>query len=124
MRTGAGYRDSLRDGRNVWVTGEGRVADVTTHPATSAMVDEYPRWYDRHFDLDWQDILLTERDTFVELHPLAFEVTRTSAHLQRLGKALKAMLFSSGGNMTHNPGYGALIALGLVNHLTAMRNLV
>ena len=47
MRTGADYRDSLRDGRNVWVLGEGQVADVTTHPATSAMVEEYVRWYDR-----------------------------------------------------------------------------
>ena len=88
------------------------------------MVDEYARWYDRHFDPDWQDILLTARDTFGELRPLAFELPRSSAHLQPLDKALKAMLFSSGGNMTHNPGYGALIALGLVNHLTAMRNFV
>ena len=41
MRTGAEYREALRDGRRVWVLGEGRVEDVTTHPATSAMVEEY-----------------------------------------------------------------------------------
>lgn len=86
------------------------------------MVDEYARWYDRHFDPDWHDILLTEPGTFGELRPLAFEVPKISAHLQHLGKAIKAMFFSSGGNMTHNPGYGALIALGLVNHLTALNN--
>ena len=56
-RTGADYRDALRDGRNVWVLGEGRVEDVTTHPATSAMVEEYVAWYDRHLDPAWQDIL-------------------------------------------------------------------
>ena len=50
MRTGAEYRESLRDGRNVWVTGEGAVDDVTTHPATSAMVKECVAWYGRHFD--------------------------------------------------------------------------
>jgi hypothetical protein len=38
MRTGAEYREALRDGRNVWVMGEGKIADVTTHPATRAMV--------------------------------------------------------------------------------------
>ena len=59
MRTGADYRESLRDGRDVWVLGEGSVADVTTHPATSAMVDEYVAWYDRHFDPEWQEVLLT-----------------------------------------------------------------
>lgn len=50
MRTGADYRQSLRDGRRVWVMGEGQVEDVTTHPATHAMVEEYAAWYDRHLD--------------------------------------------------------------------------
>jgi aromatic ring hydroxylase len=84
------------------------------------MVDEYVRWYDRHFDPEWRDILLTGPDAIGEGRPLAFEVPKTSAHLQRLGKALKAVLFASGGNMTHSPGYGALIALGLLNHLAAL----
>ena len=53
MRTGADYRQSLRDGRRVWVMGEGQVEDVTTHPATHAMVEEYAAWYDRHLDPAW-----------------------------------------------------------------------
>jgi hypothetical protein len=53
MRTGAEYREALRDGRRVWVLGEGLVEDVTTHPATSAVVEEYALWYDRHFDPAW-----------------------------------------------------------------------
>ena len=32
MRTGVDYKESLRDGRDVWVVGEGAVADVTTQP--------------------------------------------------------------------------------------------
>jgi len=35
MRTGAGYKESLRDERDVWVLGEGAVHDVTTDPSTS-----------------------------------------------------------------------------------------
>ena len=61
MRTGADYRESLRDGRRVWVLGEGLIEDVTTHPATRAMVDEYVAWYDRHSDPAWQDTLFTPR---------------------------------------------------------------
>ena len=59
MRTGSEYRDALHDGRRVWVMGEGLVEDVTVHPATRPMVDEYAAWYDRHHDPAWQDVLLT-----------------------------------------------------------------
>jgi aromatic ring hydroxylase len=54
MRTGAEYREALRDGRRVWVIGEGLIDDVTVHPATRATVDEYAAWYDRHFDPEWR----------------------------------------------------------------------
>ena len=84
MRTGAEYRESLRDGRDVWVLGEGAVRDVTTHPSTSAMVNEYAAWHDRHFDPDWQDILLTPSDGSDQRHPLAFTPPKTSADLRRL----------------------------------------
>ena len=62
MRTGEEYREALCDGRRVWVMGEGWVEDVTTHPATRAMVDEYAIWYDRHLDPEWQDLLLAPPD--------------------------------------------------------------
>ena len=122
MRTGADYKESLRDGRDVWVVGEGAVADVTTHPATSAMVNEYVAWYDRHFDPDWQDILLTPPDSNGQRHPLALTAPKTSADLKRLGKAISSVHFVTGGNMTHTPGYGALIALGMLNVLKRLNN--
>ena len=122
MRTGADYKESLRDGRDLWVMGEGAVADVTTHPSTSAMVDEYVAWYDRHFDADWQDILLTPSDGNGQRHPLALTPPKTSADLRRLGKAVAAVHFVTGGNMTHTPGYGALIALGMLNVLKRLNN--
>lgn len=122
MRTGAEYKASLRDGRNVWVVGEGPVADVTTHPATSAMVSEYVAWYDRHFDPEWRDTLLTPADSAGERHPVAFAPPRTADDLRRLGKAISAVHYLTGGNMTHTPGYGALIALGMVNVLKRLNN--
>ena len=38
IRTGEQYRESLRDGRQVWINGE-KVKDVTTHPAFKPIVD-------------------------------------------------------------------------------------
>jgi len=45
LRTGAQYRDSLKDGRNIWINGE-RVKDVTQHPAFKPIVDIRARIYD------------------------------------------------------------------------------
>ena len=122
MRTGADYKESLRDGRDVWVMGEGAVADVTTHPSTAAMVEEYVAWYDRHFAPDWQDILLTTADGNGRRHPLALTPPKASEDLRRLGKQISAVHFVTGGNMTHTPGYGALIALGMMNSLKRLNN--
>ena len=72
MRTGNHYRESLRDGRKVWVLGMGDVEDVTTHPATAGMVKEYAAWYDRHLDPEWQERLLAPADSKHAGVPVAF----------------------------------------------------
>jgi aromatic ring hydroxylase len=108
MRTGGEYRDALRDGRRVWVMGEGLVEDVTLHPATRPMVDEYVAWYDRHQDPAWQDVVLTPTRA-----PWAFALPRSSADLRAMGRSYSATIFPTAGNMTHTPGYGNLIALGI-----------
>jgi 4-hydroxyphenylacetate 3-monooxygenase len=45
LRTGAEYRESIRDGRAVWIDGE-RVEDVTAHPAFKPIIDIRSRMYD------------------------------------------------------------------------------
>ncbi|MGE0717653.1 MAG: 4-hydroxyphenylacetate 3-hydroxylase family protein [Alphaproteobacteria bacterium] len=45
IRTGEQYRQSIRDGREVYIDGE-RVADVTQHPAIRPLVDIRARIYD------------------------------------------------------------------------------
>jgi 4-hydroxyphenylacetate 3-monooxygenase len=45
IRTGQQYRDSIRDGRQVWINGE-RVRDVTVHPMFRPLVDVRARIYD------------------------------------------------------------------------------
>jgi 4-hydroxyphenylacetate 3-monooxygenase len=45
IRTGNEYRAGLRDGREIWIDGEG-VCDVTEHPAVKLVVDLKARMYD------------------------------------------------------------------------------
>src|SRR5919106_864437 len=121
MRTGAEYREALRDGRRVWVMGEGLVEDVTLHPATRPMVEEYVAWYDRHLDPEWQDVVLTPPDARGERTPWAFALPRGSADLRAMGRSYSATIFLTAGNMTHTPGYGNLIALGILDAVRQRR---
>jgi 4-hydroxyphenylacetate 3-monooxygenase len=109
MRTGADYRNSLRDGRRVFILGEGQVDDVTTHPSTRAMVEHYVAWYDRHADPAWKDTL------FGPGGAVDYLVPRTSDDLVRMGRCFSATTFLGAGNITHTPAYGHLIALGVLH---------
>jgi aromatic ring hydroxylase len=115
MRTGAEYREALRDGRNVWVLGEGPIDDVTVHPATRAVVEEYVAWYDRHFDAKWQDTLLTPPNAKGDRSPWGYVLPKSAEDLRRMGRCFSATTFLSAGNLTHTPAYGQLIALGVLS---------
>ncbi|HEY0203430.1 MAG TPA: 4-hydroxyphenylacetate 3-hydroxylase family protein [Acetobacteraceae bacterium] len=56
IRTGAQYRDSIRDGREVYVNGE-RVRDVTVHPMFKPLVDIRADIYDMAHDPATRDIM-------------------------------------------------------------------
>ena len=60
LRTGDDYRESLRDGRAVWIDGE-RVKDLPGHPAFKPIVDIRARVYDMQQEEKYRD-LMTYRD--------------------------------------------------------------
>ena len=120
MRTGGDYRKALRDGRKVWVMGEGWAEDVTAHPATRAMVEEYALWYDRHLDGAWQKLLLAPSNADGARIPWAYVLPRSADELIGMGRSFAKTTFLSAGNITHTPAYGNLIAMGV---LTAAQTL-
>jgi aromatic ring hydroxylase len=110
MRTGAEYREAMRDGRRVWIMGEGPVDDLTTHPATAAMVEEYVRWYDQLRNPAWAGRAISPAQI-----PWAYTLPQSAADLAGMGRYFAATLFESAGNITHTPAYGNLIAMGVMN---------
>jgi 4-hydroxyphenylacetate 3-monooxygenase len=60
--TGAEYRESLRDGREVYIDGE-RVADVTIHPGFRNSVRSMSRLYDALHDPEKRELLTCQTDT-------------------------------------------------------------
>ncbi len=56
IRTGEQYKDSLRDGRQIYINGE-KVKDVTQHPQFKPIVDIRARLYDMQHQDDTKDIM-------------------------------------------------------------------
>ena len=115
LRTGAAYREALRDGRRVWIAGQGMTEDVATHPATRAVVDEHVAWYDRHFDPTWQDTMLSPPGEKRSRVPWGCVLPRSPDDLVGMGRSFSANAFLSAGNITHTPAYGQLIALEILS---------
>jgi aromatic ring hydroxylase len=109
MRSGADYKAALRDGRKVVIMGGGAIDDVTTHPATAAMVEQYAAWYDRHNDPEWAETLVSPNGA-----PWSFVVPRTVEDVVAIGRSITKTIFLSAGNITHTPHYGHLIAMGVL----------
>lgn len=61
IRTGAQYRESLQDGRVVFIDGE-RVEDVTIHPMLKPIIDLRAQIYDMQHAKDTQGIMTTMVD--------------------------------------------------------------
>jgi 4-hydroxyphenylacetate 3-monooxygenase len=96
IRTGDEYRESIRDGREVWVGGE-RVADVTVHPMFKPLVDVRARIYDMAHEAPSRDVLSYEDPATGERHAVALKLpfSREDWHAKR--RAVDTVLDEIGG---------------------------
>ena len=97
IRTGAEYRDSLRDGRLVFMNGA-RVADVTTHPMFRPLVDIRARIHDMAHEPATQALLAFDEDG--ERHAVANKLPRTQQDWWDKRAATDAVLEAIGGVVT------------------------
>ncbi|GAA1231177.1 4-hydroxyphenylacetate 3-monooxygenase, oxygenase component [Prauserella halophila] len=76
IRTGEEYRDSIRDGREVWMGNE-RVRDVTTHRAFKPIVDVRAHLYDMAHDSGTRDVMTYHDPDSGETNCIANRLPRT-----------------------------------------------
>ena len=98
IRTGAQYRDSLRDGRRVWIAGA-RVSDVTTHPMFRPLVDVRARIHDMQHDAAFRDVM-TYADADGERNPVAVKLPATQQDWHDKRRAVDCVLDEIGGVVT------------------------
>lgn len=97
IRTGEDYKNSIRDGREVYVNGE-KVADVTTHPQFKPLVDIRARIYDMAHDPATRDVMTVTQDGEVNAMGNALPYSQADWWAKR--RATDAVLEDVGGIVT------------------------
>src|SRR5260370_15659325 len=98
IRTGEQYRDSIRDGRQVWINGE-RVKDVPAHPMFRPLVDVRARIYDMQHDPQFAEGL-SYRGEADEVCAVTLKLPRTRADWHAKREAVEAVLNENGDAVT------------------------
>jgi 4-hydroxyphenylacetate 3-monooxygenase len=98
IRTGQQYRDSIRDGRQVWINGE-RVSDVTTHPMFRPLVDIRARMYDMQHEAQHAPVM-TYAEPDGEICPVAAKLPTSQEDWHTKRRATDTLLDEVGGIVT------------------------
>ena len=96
LRTGEQYRESLRDGRQVWINGE-RVEDVATHPAFRPIVDLRARLYDMAHEAQHAALMSYRDEASNEPCNRALKLPKTQADWHDKRRYVDAQLKEVGG---------------------------
>ena len=97
IRTGEQYRDSIRDGREVYINGE-RVRDVTRHPMFKPLVDIRARIYDMQHDPATRDVMTSRIDG--EDYAVGLKLPYTQQDWWEKRRATDAIFHDIGGVVT------------------------
>ncbi|MBT7181761.1 MAG: 4-hydroxyphenylacetate 3-hydroxylase, partial [Acidiferrobacteraceae bacterium] len=98
IRTGNEYRESIRDGREVFMNGE-KVADVTRHPMFKPLVDIRARVYDMQHDAATRSVM-TYQDDSGEAFSIGLKLPYTPADWQDKRTSTDAVFDDIGGVVT------------------------
>jgi len=99
LRTGEAYRDSIRDGREVWISGE-RVKDVTKHPAFKPIVDIRARIYDMAHEDKYRGIMSYLDEDTNEPNCVAHKLPKSQQDWHDKRAAVDAVMNDIGGVVT------------------------
>jgi 4-hydroxyphenylacetate 3-monooxygenase len=99
IRTGDDYRESIRDGREVYIDGE-RVDDVPTHPAFKPLVDIRARIYDLGHDPATRDVMTWVDSDSRERFAVGPKLPRTQEDWRAKRRAVDLVLDDIGGVVT------------------------
>lgn len=96
LKTGDDYRESLRDGRAVWINGE-RVEDVPTHPAFKPIVDVRARIYDMAHEDGLREIMSYVEEGTNEANNIGYKLPHSRQDWHDKRRAVDTVMKDIGG---------------------------
>lgn len=99
IRTGDEYRESIRDGRKIWINGE-KVDDVTTHPMFKPIVDVRARIYDLAHEEATQKVMTYTDEVTGERNAIANRLPTTQQDWHDKRAAVDLVQREAGGVVT------------------------
>jgi 4-hydroxyphenylacetate 3-monooxygenase oxygenase component len=116
VMTGNQYRESLNDGREVWLAGE-RIENVATHPAFKGTVDEFARL----MDLRLNDPETLARTTFESAETgnrvsHAYSLPKTAEELRAKFATSEWWMQESLGQLGRSPDFMGNVVVGLYDY--------
>ena len=99
LRTGDEYRESIRDGREVWMNGE-KIPDVTTHPAFKPSVDARALIYDLQHRPDREEQMTYVDEGTGERCAIALKLPKTRQDWRDKRRAVDIVMDEVGGVVT------------------------
>ena len=116
IRTGAEYRESLRDKRSIYVDGE-RVTDVTAYPPFQGVIDTIAALYDLQHDPQHQSMLTYASPADGQPVGMSFLITDTAEDVDRRVRAEEFRAEATFGLMGRLPDFmNALVTDAAVAH--------
>jgi 4-hydroxyphenylacetate 3-monooxygenase len=118
LRTGATFRESLRDGRHIILNGRD-VPDVTLEPTLAPGIDQLARYFDAQHAPETREKLTTVDAESGRRISTAWLVPRTTQDLWRYDEMMKCSTALTFGIFGRPPDYGPVKAISFVawNHL-------
>jgi 4-hydroxyphenylacetate 3-monooxygenase len=113
LRTGSQYKESLRDGREVWIGGR-KVEDVTAEPSLAEGIEMIAEMFDAQFDAEKQGVLTCEDQDTGDRFSRAWQVPRTREDLAARRSLIEYTSRMTAGSYGRPPDFAPLIAVGLL----------
>ena len=99
LLTGNQYRDSIRDGREVWVDGK-KVKDVPNHPVFKPIVDIRARIYDMAHEVQFSEKLTYTDESNGEKNCIGSKLPKTKNDWIAKREAIKTIMYEIGAVVT------------------------
>ena len=99
LRTGDQYRDSIRDGREVWVDGK-KVENVPNHPVFKPIVDIRARIYDMAHENEFSKKLTYQDESNGEKNCIGSKLPKTQNDWLAKREAIKTIMYEIGAVVT------------------------